>query len=1186
MPRTSSRIHSKQSAGTPPISTTTSSSTSNKSSHPSVAKKRPRSSNNTSSNDGPTKKTNKQIKQSLIDDIGRACINNDTVQLNQLLQNHCTDIYRNSDGPSKCNCTSIKQHNACSINLEQTVSHELSPDTELRYGYTKSGTPFLLCIINDSTQCLQLLLDLQIDLLQLSDPFVPVLPCAARNKSINSLILLLDTLLQSQLTEQQLIDILCVNDITAASFVHYLSRADFHECLLYTIQRLTKSDQITQDDIFYKVLVKSDLSPQSLLKYCVEHGSINCIRILLQYSLHSVENIFDHLVPLTDAIKQLHKYAKIYDERAFVSDQPNTVIFNHELHNAAYNMAVNTSVDSVPSENQSKLIERYAIMLMFLRYETCIESATERSHWASDYCVAICIKHYGVGAVVDDLYKRSTDIYEVIYRDIITLMLCFDIIISEEQFNISTAVKLVELQLQLLPAIGDKPSVVKLQTILTNDLQYNKFWSIPQIIQLLTAFITRCMTTVLFHLNEHRPAESICIELLLPCYLQYIVKSNLHHTQPDLHKQFDDIWPQLDVVLNLMNSKYADTSMSTSHLNILIYARYVWYQVFNNIDQSQYDHTNLLYNMSVDNNHIIKQLHRTLKCNVELLLSKCSLSNNACEATKQSDVVVPTSPQQSQAANIVSSVHNQSTNQFIDRSLQSYHTLIVAEMNSTTLQWIQSHQQSIKLIWEQADRQGRNNLLFLYGLNDIVDSVDTVDLLISNVRYLGGNVSGASVYINRLGITDISYNSYSELDDEVDDMVSDDESMDRDICPDCGEIHSRCIMSDIQIGSPIDSVTTAPAYIQLNSDGRTNVLQSFMRQILAFSVTRLQSGLSVRYANEFAVGTGPTCECLHYISNIIFYDETYFIHTPNLYSIHTAPVPSTIDIQPHKPYYQMVGRLLALCVLNRVSVGIHINRAIIRQIIGSRSSSSLYDNMLDLYDYDTQLFHTFSNMIQSTTDRVQSNQQLIDLDIPYTIDITNNDKIDTVELCKNGNNINVTDSTLLQYINDYINQLLYHGQQQELIDCIVDEFISVIPRSTMTCISVDQLQSLLMGKQTIDIDDARRYIQIGHGYTIKSEQVKWFFNWLDHIKCDTHKVSQLLLFWSGVAACSTFNPINDTIPYIIELYSTDDDTSNDSLCTSATCNKILRIPAYSTEDILRYKLEQSIAFGSVGFAMA
>jgi len=171
-----------------------------------------------------------------------------------------------------------------------------------------------------------------------------------------------------------------------------------------------------------------------------------------------------------------------------------------------------------------------------------------------------------------------------------------------------------------------------------------------------------------------------------------------------------------------------------------------------------------------------------------------------------------------------------------------------------------------------------------------------------------------------------------------------------------------------------------------------------------------------------------------------------------------------------------------------------------------------------------------------------------------------------------------------QYL-DLVTELKLSKAIEQQLCSFMDGFHSVIPHGIISIFNEYELELLMSGLPQIDIDDWERHTNYV-GYTADSEQIKWFWEFVRSL--DQETAAQLLQFTSGSARVplggfAALRGVQGIRHFSIGVATEADDGS---LPTANTCFNSMKLPAYSSKEVLAKRLLVAIKHGREGFVFA
>lgn len=204
-----------------------------------------------------------------------------------------------------------------------------------------------------------------------------------------------------------------------------------------------------------------------------------------------------------------------------------------------------------------------------------------------------------------------------------------------------------------------------------------------------------------------------------------------------------------------------------------------------------------------------------------------------------------------------------------------------------------------------------------------------------------------------------------------------------------------------------------------------------------------------------------------------------------------------------------------------------------------------------------------------------------DLDINFTLPGYSN-----IELKKGGQDITVTQDNLEEYL-----QLVVHWSQVEGVsrqfEAFREGFEEIFTLSTLQSFYPEELEQLFCGnkKEVWDVKMLMECCRPDHGYTHDSRAVNFLF---EVLSCyDDVEQRQFLQFVTGSPRLPVggFRSLNPPLTIVRKSFEGTENPDN-FLPSVMTCVNYLKLPDYSTIDIMREKLTVAAKEGQLSFHLS
>ncbi|KAH3757845.1 E3 ubiquitin-protein ligase UPL3 [Pelomyxa schiedti] len=404
---------------------------------------------------------------------------------------------------------------------------------------------------------------------------------------------------------------------------------------------------------------------------------------------------------------------------------------------------------------------------------------------------------------------------------------------------------------------------------------------------------------------------------------------------------------------------------------------------------------------------------------------------------------------------------------------------------------------------------------------------------------------------------------------------------------------------------------------------RSQILPSAMK---VMELGNHKSILEVQYFGEEGTGLGPTLEFFTLVSHEIqrdwldiWYNEngkpppppppgetfissastTNFVDAPG--GLFPAPVhrdkwdtvnKHRVDIRlpTLDDIFFFLGKITAKAIMDQRFLDLHFSRAFYKWMLGKSLSlgdfaqlSVFGKNLAKLVDISKQFICiTHSSSLSAEDKAVQLSKLKVgettveDLYLDFTLPTDQE-----WELIENGKNVPVTLDTLSDYLDRVVQTMLIGGVARQL-DCFFKGFQAVFPIKSLSVFTEDELELQLCGcDDTPWTQEAlRESITLDHGYTWESPAVQYLISIMSQFTKEERRQFVLFLTGSPNLPPGGFNGLNPRCTVVQQTHESQSSLIVDHyLPTVNCCFYYLKLPSYSTREIMKEKLLYTIYFG-------
>ncbi|XP_055882443.1 E3 ubiquitin-protein ligase HUWE1-like isoform X4 [Biomphalaria glabrata] len=352
---------------------------------------------------------------------------------------------------------------------------------------------------------------------------------------------------------------------------------------------------------------------------------------------------------------------------------------------------------------------------------------------------------------------------------------------------------------------------------------------------------------------------------------------------------------------------------------------------------------------------------------------------------------------------------------------------------------------------------------------------------------------------------------------------------------------------------------------------RSNVFEDSFRELFRRTPEEWKQRFYIVFEGEEGQDAGGLLREWYIIISHEIFNQNYalFLTSPGdrvTYSIN----PSSHCNSNHLSYFKFVGRIIAKAVYDNKLLDCYFTR-------------SFYKHMLGLPVKYTDMESEDYAFYQGLVFLLENNVADLGYDIFFSTEIQEFGVTETRELIANGSNVLVTDENKREYVK-LVCQMKMTGAIRQQLNAFLEGFYDIIPKKLVSIFTEQELELLISGLPTIDIDDLKANTEY-HKYQATSLQIQWFWRALRSF--DQAERANFLQFVTGTSKVplggfGNLEGMNGTQKFQIHR----DDRSTDRLPSAHTCFNQLDLPAYETYDKLRKMLLLAISECSEGFGLA
>ncbi|WVQ77455.1 hypothetical protein IAR50_007141 [Cryptococcus sp. DSM 104548] len=354
------------------------------------------------------------------------------------------------------------------------------------------------------------------------------------------------------------------------------------------------------------------------------------------------------------------------------------------------------------------------------------------------------------------------------------------------------------------------------------------------------------------------------------------------------------------------------------------------------------------------------------------------------------------------------------------------------------------------------------------------------------------------------------------------------------------------------------TVPTGPLHLNIR---RQYVFEDSFSALQRWSGEELKYGkLSVKFRQEDGVDAGGvTREWYSVLAQQIF-DPNFALFEPCAADQQTyQPNKMSWINDVHLSYFKFVGRVIGKAVYDGRLLDAYFNRAFYKQILGRTV------DMRDLESIDPEYHKSLQWMLNNDITGI--------IDQEFTIEDDQFGEKKTVELKPDGANIPVTQENKEEYVRLVVSYRLDNSIRDQ-IKAFLEGFYDIIPHELIQIFEPDQLELLISGITTVDVDELKNATQLS-GWKSTDPEISWFWRALRSFSQEER--SRFLMFVTSssrvpLGGFAQLQGSSGTQPFQIQkLYG-----KEGGLPQASTCFNLLLLPTYTSYEQLRERLQFAI----------
>lgn len=180
----------------------------------------------------------------------------------------------------------------------------------------------------------------------------------------------------------------------------------------------------------------------------------------------------------------------------------------------------------------------------------------------------------------------------------------------------------------------------------------------------------------------------------------------------------------------------------------------------------------------------------------------------------------------------------------------------------------------------------------------------------------------------------------------------------------------------------------------------------------------------------------------------------------------------------HLSYFKFVGRVIAKAIFDNKLLDCYFTRSFYKHILGK---------LVKYTDMESEDYAYYQGLVYL----LEHNVNELGTELTFSLEVQEFGVTEIRDLVPNGRNIIVTEENKLEYVNLMCQEKMTGSIKQQL-NSFLEGFYEIIPKRLISIFNEHELELLISGLPTIDIDDLKLNTEY-HKYQAHSLQIQWFW---------------------------------------------------------------------------------------------
>lgn len=354
---------------------------------------------------------------------------------------------------------------------------------------------------------------------------------------------------------------------------------------------------------------------------------------------------------------------------------------------------------------------------------------------------------------------------------------------------------------------------------------------------------------------------------------------------------------------------------------------------------------------------------------------------------------------------------------------------------------------------------------------------------------------------------------------------------------------------------------------------RSNLLEDSMTAFRAVPAEKCRQIFRFEFIGEPGIDAGGVArEWFHLVSEQLFNPDFALFAYGAVDQMCCQISPHSVLVEDHLQYFHFAGRLLGKALFDGQLVQAHLVRPIYKHLLGWPLLFS------DLEQVDHETYNGLLQMLELDDVSVCC--------VDFTVTEERFGAAETIDLKPGGADIDVTNDNVGEYLEALLRYRLC-GRVQAQLTALLAGFYEVVPEPLLSVFDFQELELLLCGLPTIDLDDWRRHTEYVGEYERRKanhQVIQWFWSVVEN-DFTPEQQARLLQFVTGTSGVPAqgFGVLQGNDGNIRKFTVNSLPVESAIFPRAHTCFNRIDLPLYKSKRDLKTHLALAVQLEATGF---